>query len=526
VNRDGEGTKERIPLDLLPIAAVLSRDGVVVAVNAAYRELLGWSEQDVVGRTVWELIDRLVTPTDRLLLQRAAKERADVHKGVADPAASRSGAQLWCTLLDKQGRRRPVRVEWRVGEEPRETVSFFIDAEPEAYGQEVTALLARSAGELSRCATEDEVLERACESLSARGFTVTAMLIDDGSPHLRFGPTRRPFGVPQAPSQAWMDSPPRREFLQQVNPGFLERRAAFFQDGVRLVRDAFPEPIAEALVKSLPATRMVQAPLFVADRPFGAFAVTGHTLTPLVATAIELFAELVGHALANVQLRREKVERERLAALGEAAAVMAHEVRNPVGAILNALAVSRRAEGDRSIQAQMLAVISQEAERLEQLVTQLLELGRPMVPRPRSVELGALAQASIHLLESRGECARGRIELAASAPCQVRLDPDLAQLALQNVLRNAVQSSPPDARILVGVERLADSCAWVVEDQGPGIPPEVLSRLGEPFTTTRATGTGMGLAVVRRVLEASRGRLDVGRAPHGGSVVRLWFPAG
>jgi signal transduction histidine kinase len=79
--------------------------------------------------------------------------------------------------------------------------------------------------------------------------------------------------------------------------------------------------------------------------------------------------------------------------------------------------------------------------------------------------------------------------------------------------------------VLVRVERKGEHCAWVVEDGGPGLPPEVLLRVGEPFTTTRATGTGMGLAVVRRVMQASQGQIEIGSSSLGGTGVWLWVPA-
>jgi signal transduction histidine kinase len=244
----------------------------------------------------------------------------------------------------------------------------------------------------------------------------------------------------------------------------------------------------------------------------------------MVATALELYAELVGHALANVRLRRERVERERLAALGEASAVMAHEVRNPVGAILNAVAIARRTPAGDPVQAEMLRIIAEEAGRLEHLIGQLLEIGRPLAPRPRLTTLDELVATSLALLVSRQECSAGRVEVRpAVTPTPVALDPDLACLALLNVLRNAVQSTPKSGAIQVGFARQSSMVAIVVEDEGPGLPAEVLQRLGEPFTTTRATGTGIGLAVVRRVLEASRGRLEIRASALGGARVELWF---
>jgi signal transduction histidine kinase len=99
------------------------------------------------------------------------------------------------------------------------------------------------------------------------------------------------------------------------------------------------------------------------------------------------------------------------------------------------------------------------------------------------------------------------------------------QLALWNVLRNAVQASPAGREVTVGVEVRGERVALVVDDDGPGFPERDVERLLEPFHTTRATGTGIGLAVVRRVVESCRGSLEIGTRPRGGGRVVLVFPA-
>ncbi|HSQ66008.1 MAG TPA: PAS domain S-box protein, partial [Polyangiaceae bacterium] len=289
----------------MPVATLVTREGVVVAVNAAYEQISGWRESALLGRPVDELIATLVHPRDRALLEQVSHNRTSPEP--------RGEGRLWCRVVGPDGKERPVRVEWRlVGEE---AFVFLVDAQPEAFGQEVTAALARASGALSRCATEAEVLERAVDALCEFGFTATVLLWDEHDPLLLYGPTRLPHHGPS--SGAFEATRPRRDILVRLNPGFMERKSAFFQDGVRVVREAYPELLLDKLVASLPAQRMVQAPLFVGDAPYGALVVTSDALTPLAATALELFGELIGKALETIRLRRENVERERLAALGE-----------------------------------------------------------------------------------------------------------------------------------------------------------------------------------------------------------------
>lgn len=505
----------RFPVDIhqLPIATLATRDGVFVALNRAFEELIGWKAEELVGKSVPELLFRLVAPRDRAVLERLSRNRE-----AADP---RMHGRLWCRVLTASGEERPMRVEWRLDDNGRDSLVCLVDAQPEAFGQEVSEALARVGGALSRCATEQEVLEQAVEALCERGFIATVMLRDEDDPLLRYGPSRSPGG----PVGRALELPrPPKEILTQLNPGFMDRRAVLFLDGMRIIRETYPEPVADRLLAQLPSQPMVQAPLFVANAPYGALVVTGQALNPLVATALGLFAELVGTAVETVRLRRERVERERLAALGEAAGVMAHEVRNPVGAIMNALALLEHEGHPSPKEGALLAIISEETARLEHIVTQLLDLGRPLLPRPCAYALEELTRRAIRVLTRRGEAGSRALMLPATEDTLAWLDPDLVELAFVNVLRNAMQSTPREAPIRVWVEATDGAVKWVVEDEGQGIPEEVRRRLGQPFVTTRATGTGMGLAVVRRIMDASGGRLVVGRADHGGAQVILELP--
>jgi PAS domain S-box-containing protein len=509
-------TPKRLPvhLDQLPVATIASHAGVFVAVNPAYVALTGWTENDVVGKTMPELLEKLVAPRDRAVIERLWQQ-------AALPDREMSG-WLWCRIRTASGEERPVRVEWRVDEVTLYTLIFMLDARPEVFGQEVSEGLARAAGVLSRCSTEAEVLDHAVDALQERGFTATVLIIEEGDPLLRYGPTRSPRPNADARMNEWPR--PSRDVLERINPAFMQRRAAFFQDGMRLVREAYSEPVAERVRALLPAEKMVQAPLFLADSPYGALIVTSDALSPIVATAIDLFAELVGKALETVRLRKERVERERLAALGEAAAVMAHEVRNPVGAIMNVLALLER-DGNLSVRDQsLLGIISEETARLEHLVTQLLDLGRPLFPKPCAYAMEDLTRRAVRLLTARGELSDRMLHTPTDGATMAWMDPDLAELALLNVLRNAAQSTSAKGNVRVSIEVVSDMVRCIVDDDGDGISEDVSKKLGQPFVTTRAMGTGMGLAVVRRILEASAGRLSVARPPAGGARVVLEFP--
>lgn len=515
---DGRPRNHVVAFDLLPVAALLLRGDRIVAVNPAYERFMAAPAATVVGRTMEDLIRQFVGAPDVPLAGAAAQ---------AQLAGTSATGQLWLRVVDAAGRPRSIRVDWQPSVVADESVIYLIDAEGEATAKAAAEGLARAAGELGRCRDEHEILERAADVLHARGLIVTTVLLRDGDPLLEYGPMRsgaRPSRDREA-ARTVRSTRPRRELLWELNKDFHLRRAWFFQDVGPLVAAAYPGATGDRVKAALPARRTVQAPLFVNDVAYGALVLTGDELTPALAGSIEMFAELVARAIENVRLRTELVQRERLAALGEAAAAMAHEVRNPVASILNAGSLLQKETLEGGDQTALLRVIGEEARRLDRLVSDLLDLGRPLTPRVRSVDLYDLARRSVGVLAGRGQSSE--VEVVVVKPATqvfAEIDPDLAQLALWNVVRNAVQASPAGKRVMVLAEARGDRAALVVDDEGPGFPIERAHQLLEPFQTTRATGTGIGLAVVRRVVEACHGSLEIASSPSGGGRFVMVFP--
>ncbi len=511
-----------VAFDSLPTPALVVRGDRIAGVNPAYERFMGVPASAVAGRAVADLITQHIPPSEASLVSAAAK---------AYQAGTNPAGQLWIRVHDAAGRTRPVRVDWRPTGVDGESVIYLVDAEGEAAARTAAEGLARAAGDLGRSRDESEVLERAADLLHARGLVVTTLLLREGDPLLAYGPMRSA-GSPDRnhlsdAARALQLTRPRREILWEVNLEFDRRRAAFFQDVAPLVAASYPAEVSAHLKSTLPQRRTVQAPLFVNDAPYGALVLTGDDLNPAISGSIEMFAELVARAIENVRLRTELVHRERLAALGEAAAVMAHEVRNPIAAILNAGTLLQKDPVDPSTQRALVVVISEEAHRLERLVSDLLDLGRPLTPRVKAVDLHDLAERSVRVLGSRGETVG--VELVVVRPAErvlASIDPELTQLALWNVLRNAAQASPVGkrAQVHVSAESRGQSVALIVDDDGPGFPAHQVERILEPFHTTRATGTGIGLAVVRRVVEACRGTIEIGKSPSGGGRFVMVFP--
>ncbi|CAM3283388.1 GAF domain-containing protein [Corallococcus sp. ZKHCc1 1396] len=228
--------------------------------------------------------------------------------------------------------------------------------------------------------------------------------------------------------------------------------------------------------------------------------------------------------------RAEMVKRERLAALGELSAIVAHEVRNPLGVIFNAVASLRRIMKPEGDAAMLLDIVGEESDRLNRMVGALLDYTRPRNPVLQNEDLPRVLQDSLEAAKAQGATERPvRIssEVEEGMP-PVPMDRRLIRQALLNVAVNAIQSMPQGGQVQVKARREAyggrEQLRIDVMDQGPGIPAELLHRVFEPFFTTKAQGTGMGLAVVKRILEDHRGEIAVESVPGRGTTFIFRLP--
>ena len=222
------------------------------------------------------------------------------------------------------------------------------------------------------------------------------------------------------------------------------------------------------------------------------------------------------------EAQAEVVRKERLATLGELAAVVAHEVRNPLAVIFNALAALKRSAGKDSTR--MLELIGEESERLNRMVTALLDLARPEAARLAPTQALELVRSSIDAARGMTEPeAEVRLLVPDSLPL-ARLDEQQVHQALVNLISNAVQATGRRGPVMVRVGLERELLRIDVVDDGDGVPPELRERIFAPFFTLRARGTGLGLAVVRRVVEAHRGTVSIETTPGGGATFVLKLP--
>ena len=234
---------------------------------------------------------------------------------------------------------------------------------------------------------------------------------------------------------------------------------------------------------------------------------------------------LVAVETAHVELQtshEQLMRADRLSSLGEIAAGLAHEIGNPLAGVKGALEIiaSRAAEG--SPEAEFSTLASGEIARLEGLIEEFLRFARPHEPHRSQVDILDVLDRVVSLI-SREAADRGvSIDVARAPLPPVSVDPDQMLQVFVNIVLNAVQVSPAGGR--VDITACVDNAGVAVDvrDAGPGIRPEHLGRVFEPFFSTKKGGTGLGLSISNRIVESHGGRIEVLQPGHG-TVVRVWL---
>ena len=234
-------------------------------------------------------------------------------------------------------------------------------------------------------------------------------------------------------------------------------------------------------------------------------------------------AELLARAVA---VERALAHSEKLAAIGELAARVAHEIRNPVTAA-RSLAQQLTRDPTSPLNPEHARLILTELERVERQVAALLRFARREEFRFEPVDLGELVQATVGQLRAQLEANGIDTDVASAAGLTVRADRDKTRQVLINLLENAVEAlagTAPPRRLAVAVTKTNGTASVSVVDNGAAVPVEALPRLFEPFFSLKAHGTGLGLAIAKRTVEAQGGRIEATRAEAAGMTFRIDLP--
>jgi len=239
--------------------------------------------------------------------------------------------------------------------------------------------------------------------------------------------------------------------------------------------------------------------------------------------------QVLKESLGKLEAAEESLRRkDRLAALGEMSAGIAHEIRNPLGVISSSVQLlDRKMAAPAAGVRQLLDIIEEETTRLNALITDFLTFGRPSAPLRQRFDAGGLVLREVaHVGGLAEEKEISITTLLPEAEAFVTADPDMIRQVLLNLLLNALEATEAGGEIRVRLEMKDGSCLLEVADSGCGIPEENLSKVFNPFFTTKEKGTGLGLANVHKIVEAHKGEISVRSSPGEGTAFSVRLPEG
>jgi len=215
----------------------------------------------------------------------------------------------------------------------------------------------------------------------------------------------------------------------------------------------------------------------------------------------------------------------KLAALGRLTAGVAHEVRNPLNAMVLQLEVLKAKLGDRGKEVMPhLDILGSEVRRLDRVVRTFLDFTRPVELRPTETDLQALVEEVFRAAEPEADRHRVRLVLERNGGAKARVDRDLMKQALLNLVLNGCQAMPSGGELRVSSRERRHQVELEVADQGVGIPPEARSRIFSLYYTTKPSGTGVGLAMSYRIVQLHNGSIDFSSEVQRGTTFRLTLP--
>ncbi len=227
--------------------------------------------------------------------------------------------------------------------------------------------------------------------------------------------------------------------------------------------------------------------------------------------------------------QEQLLRREQLATMGELSAVIAHEVRNPLAIIKNAVSGLHRPtlrDTDRQV---LLKILDEEADRLNRLVGDLLAYARPVTPQRQTVHIEDLVRGAVELARAAQQREHQlTFDIQLNDSHTIEGDPDLLRQALVNVAENAIQAMPDGGTLTVRTQdaklEAAAAVSIAIRDTGEGMDTLVRSKATDPFFTTRPTGTGLGLAIVHRLVHSHGGKVQIESTYGSGTTVTIILP--
>jgi signal transduction histidine kinase len=241
----------------------------------------------------------------------------------------------------------------------------------------------------------------------------------------------------------------------------------------------------------------------------------------------QIAAEQLAEANENLQKAEAAATRsERLAALGQLSAGLAHELRNPLGTMkASAEMLLQNVPSDNAIACEMAQFISSEVDRTDSLITRFLDFARPLALRSERADVGQVIDLAVEEIDRHRPPFDVAIYKNYSPDIRpFRFDPELMQRVFYNLILNAIQASPPRSSVTVKTRALNGTVEIAVIDRGSGIAKNQIENIFNPFFTTKSQGVGLGLAIVSKIVDQHGGKIAVESEPGSGSVFRVYLP--
>ncbi|MBW1896640.1 MAG: two-component sensor histidine kinase, partial [Deltaproteobacteria bacterium] len=224
-------------------------------------------------------------------------------------------------------------------------------------------------------------------------------------------------------------------------------------------------------------------------------------------------------------LKEKLADAERLASLGEMVAAISHEIRNPLGIISSTAELLKEKLARSDPQDQLADVVVEEASRLNGIVTDFLGFARPQTPNFMPCRVDEVIEKNLTFLAPEIDKNGYRVHkrFATDIP-EIEADPGLLYQAFLNILINAMHAMPEGGDIYIELSARKHTLTIVITDEGPGIPHETLSKIWEPFFTTSDKGSGLGLPIVKKIIEGHGGIIEIDNGPNKGVQVTATLP--
>ncbi len=230
------------------------------------------------------------------------------------------------------------------------------------------------------------------------------------------------------------------------------------------------------------------------------------------------------------KLEQQIIQSERLAAMGQMIGGFAHELNNPLTSILGMTELLQEGEISESLR-QQLGILQQQARRAAEIVQNLMYFSRPPAPGKTPIDLGELVQRTLHLHAYSLRKSNITVDFLKEAVPQVSGDSHQLMQVFLNLILNSEQAMREvrdRGTLRIRLEKGEKSISVLFQDDGPGIPPEILPNIFDPFYTTKrpGRGTGLGLSICKAILREHNGNVEAASAPGGGAVFRVTLPVG